>query len=89
MIRIESGIRKASEYMSLIAGAAIIIMMLLSTADVLLRLGVPLFSKLQWWFLSFLKRSRGRQNETAKRFHRQVILHRLNCCPNPIFQIKA
>jgi len=41
--------------MSLIAGAAIVIMMLLSTADVLLRLGVPLFSKLEWWFLNFLK----------------------------------
>ena len=41
--------------MSLFAGAAIIIMMLLSTADVLLRLGGPLFSKLEWWFLSFLK----------------------------------
>lgn len=41
--------------MSLFAGAAIIIMMLLSTADVLLRLGWPLFSKLEWWFLSFLK----------------------------------
>jgi TRAP-type C4-dicarboxylate transport system permease small subunit len=55
MIRFESGVRKTSEYISLIAGAAIVIMMLLSTADVLLRLGVPLFSKLQWWFLSFLK----------------------------------
>ncbi len=54
-MRFESGVRKTSEYMSLIAGAAIIIMMLLSTADVLLRLGVPLFSKLQWSFLSILK----------------------------------
>ena len=41
--------------MSLIAGAAIVIMMLLSTADVLLRLGGPLFIKLEWGFLSFLK----------------------------------
>ena len=41
--------------MSLIAGAAIVIMMLLSTADVLLRLCGPLFSKLEWWFFSFLK----------------------------------
>jgi len=41
--------------MALIAGAAIIIMMLLSTADVLLRLGVPLSSKLEGWFSSFLK----------------------------------
>ena len=41
--------------MSLIAGAAIIIMMLLSTADVLLRLGGPLYSKFEWWFLSFLQ----------------------------------
>jgi len=55
MIRFEPGVRKTSEYMSLIAGAAIIIMMLLSTADVLLRLGGPFFSKLEWWFLSFLK----------------------------------
>ena len=41
--------------MSLIAGAAIVIMMLLSTADVLLRLGGPLYSKLQWWFLGFIQ----------------------------------
>ena len=41
--------------MSLIAGAAIIIMMLLSTADVLLRLGGPVFLKLEWWFLSFVQ----------------------------------
>ena len=55
MIRFESGVKKTSEYMSLIAGGAIIIMMLLSTADVLLRLGVPLFSKFEGWFSSFLK----------------------------------
>jgi TRAP-type C4-dicarboxylate transport system permease small subunit len=55
MIRFESGVKKTSEYMSLIAGAAIIIMMLLSTADVLLRLGGPLFAKLEWLRLSFLK----------------------------------
>ena len=41
--------------MSLIAGAAIVIMMLLSTADVLLRLGGPLYVKLKWSFLSFLQ----------------------------------
>jgi TRAP-type C4-dicarboxylate transport system permease small subunit len=55
MIRFESGVKKTSEYMSLIAGAAIIIMMLLSTADVLLRLGGPFYSELEWWFLSFLQ----------------------------------
>ena len=55
MIRFESRVKKISEYMSLIAGAAIIVMMLLSTADVLLRLGGPLFSKLEWRALSFLK----------------------------------
>jgi len=41
--------------MSLIAGAAIVIMMLLSTADVILRLCGPLYLKLKWWFLSFLQ----------------------------------
>jgi TRAP-type C4-dicarboxylate transport system permease small subunit len=55
MTRFETGVRKTSEYMSLIAGAAIVIMMLLSTADVLLRLGGPLFTGLEWRFLSFLK----------------------------------
>jgi TRAP-type C4-dicarboxylate transport system permease small subunit len=55
MIRLESGVKKITEYMSLIAGAAIIIMMLLSTADVLLRLGGPLYAKLKWSFLSFLQ----------------------------------
>jgi len=55
MKRFEAGVKKISEYMSLIAGAAIVIMMLLSTADVLLRLGGPLYSKLGWWFLRFLQ----------------------------------
>jgi TRAP-type C4-dicarboxylate transport system permease small subunit len=55
MIRFESRIRWIAEYMSFIAGAAIIIMMLLSTADVLLRLGGPLYSELGWRFLSFLQ----------------------------------
>jgi len=55
MIRFESGVKKISEYMSLIAGAAIVIMMLLSTADVILRLCGPLYLKLKWWFLSFLQ----------------------------------
>jgi TRAP-type C4-dicarboxylate transport system permease small subunit len=55
MSRFESGVKRISEYMSLIAGAAIIVMMLLSTADVLLRLGVPFFSELEGWFSSFLK----------------------------------
>jgi len=41
--------------MSLVAGAAIVIMMLLSTADVLLRLCGPLHSKLEWRFLGFLQ----------------------------------
>ena len=41
--------------MALIAGAAIIIMMLLSTADVLLRLGGPLYSKFRYEFLSFIE----------------------------------
>lgn len=41
--------------MSLIAGTAIVLMMLLSTADVLLRLGGPLYSKLRWWILGFLQ----------------------------------
>lgn len=55
MNRFEAGVKKIPEYMSLIAGAAIVIMMLLSTADVLLRLGGPLYLKLKWWFLSFLQ----------------------------------
>jgi TRAP-type C4-dicarboxylate transport system permease small subunit len=55
MNRFEAGVKKISEYMSLIAGAAIVIMMLLSTADVLLRLGGPFYSKLKWWFLSFFQ----------------------------------
>ena len=55
MIRFESGIRRLAEYMSLLAGAAIIIMMLLSTADVLLRLGGPLYSKFRYDFLSFIQ----------------------------------
>jgi TRAP-type C4-dicarboxylate transport system permease small subunit len=55
MSRFEAGLKKISEYMSLIAGAAIVIMMLLSTADVLLRLGGPLYPKLKWWFLSFIQ----------------------------------
>ena len=41
--------------MSIIAGAAITIMMLLSTADVLLRLGGPLYSKYKYEFLSFIQ----------------------------------
>ena len=41
--------------MSITAGAAIIIMMLLSTADVLLRLGGPLYSKYKYDFLSFIQ----------------------------------
>lgn len=55
MIRFEPRIRKFAEYMSFIAGAAIIIMMLLSTADVLLRLGGPLYSKFRYEFLSFIR----------------------------------
>jgi TRAP-type C4-dicarboxylate transport system permease small subunit len=55
MNRFEAGAKKISEYMSLIAGAAIVIMMMLSTADVLLRLGGPLYSKFKWWFLSFIQ----------------------------------
>ncbi len=54
MTRFESAVRKISEYIALVAGAAIVIMMLLSTADVLLRLGGPLYLRLKWWFLSFL-----------------------------------
>jgi len=53
--RFESGIKRLAEYMSYIAGAAIIIMMLLSTADVLLRLGSPLYSKFKYLFLSFIQ----------------------------------
>lgn len=41
--------------MSIIAGASIIIMMLLSTADVLLRLGGPLYSRYKYEFLSFIQ----------------------------------
>jgi len=55
MIRFETGMRRLAEYMSLIAGAAITIMMLLSTADVLLRLGGPLYSKFKYDFLSFIQ----------------------------------
>ncbi len=55
MVRLESSIRRLAEYMSFIAGAAIIIMVLLSTADVLLRLGAPLYSKFKYWFLSFIQ----------------------------------
>jgi len=55
MMRFESGIRRLAEYMSFIAGTAIIIMMLLSTADVLLRLGGPLYSKFEYWFLRFIQ----------------------------------
>ena len=55
MIRFESGIKRLAEYMSIIAGASIIIMMLLSTADVLLRLGGPLYSKYKYEFLKFIQ----------------------------------
>ena len=55
MIRFERGIKRLAEYMSITAGAAIIIMMLLSTADVLLRLGGPLYSKYKYEFLSFIQ----------------------------------
>jgi len=55
MTRFETGIKRLAEYMSIIAGAAIIIMMLLSTADVLLRLGGPLYSKYKYEFLSFIQ----------------------------------
>ena len=55
MIRFESGIRRLAEYMSIVAGTAIIIMMLLSTADVILRLGAPLYSKYKYWLLSFIQ----------------------------------
>lgn len=55
MNQLEQRIRKFAEYMSFIAGAAIIIMMLLSTADVLLRLGGPLYSKFGYEFLSFIR----------------------------------
>jgi len=41
--------------MSIVAGTAIIIMMLLSTADVILRLGAPLYSKYKYWLLSFIQ----------------------------------
>ena len=36
-----------------VAGAAIIGMMLFSTADMALRAGGPLYSKLGWWILGF------------------------------------
>ena len=55
MIRFESGIRRLAEYMSGIAGIAIIIMMLLSTADVLLRLGGPLYSIYKYEFLKLIQ----------------------------------
>ena len=55
MIRFESGIKRLAEYMSIIAGAAITIMMLLSTADVLLRLGGPLYSKYKYEFLKLFQ----------------------------------
>jgi TRAP-type C4-dicarboxylate transport system permease small subunit len=55
MTRFESGIRRFAKYMSIIAGAAIIIMMMLSTADVLLRLGSPLYSKYRYELLSFIQ----------------------------------
>jgi len=55
MIRFEAGIKRLAEYMSFIAGAAIVIMMLLSTADVLLRLAGPLYSKYKYGFLSFIQ----------------------------------
>ena len=55
MIRFESGVKRLAEYMSVIAGASIIIMMLLSTADVLLRLGGPLYSKYKYEFLSLIQ----------------------------------
>lgn len=55
MRRFEPGIRRLAEYMSLIAGIAIIIMMLLSTADVLLRLVGPLYSILKYKLLKLIQ----------------------------------
>lgn len=55
MIGFESRIKRFAGYMSYISGIAIIIMMLLSTADVLLRLGGPLYSKFQYRFLSYIQ----------------------------------
>ena len=54
-MRFEPGIRRLAEYMSIIAGIAIIIMMLMSTADVLLRLIGPLYSIFKYKFLSHIQ----------------------------------
>ena len=55
MIQFESEIKKLAKYMYFVAGAAIIAMMLLSTADVVLRLGGPLYSKHELWIFSFFQ----------------------------------
>ena len=51
----ERGLRKAVSLMYIFSGAAIVVMMLLTTVDVALRLFVTFQARYDWTFLTFLK----------------------------------
>lgn len=55
MNRFEASIKGLVRYMYYIAGAAIVLMMVLSTTDVFLRFCVTLYSTFQWSFLESLR----------------------------------